>query len=45
MAELAGAEGCVVRVASAVGMRKRAVIEARAKEMNLRVLNPKAGGE
>jgi large subunit ribosomal protein L32e len=45
VAELAGAEGCVVRVASAVGMRKRAVIEARAKEMNLRVLNPKAGGE
>jgi ribosomal protein L32E len=26
-------------------MRKRAVIEARAKEMNLRVLNPKAGGK
>ncbi len=43
VAELAKAGGCVVRIAAAVGMRKRMEIEAKAKEMGLRVLNPKGG--
>lgn len=39
--ELEGAEGVLVRIASGVGKKKRAEIAARAKEMNLRVLNAK----
>lgn len=44
VADLEKAAGCVVRIASAVGMKKRTEIQARAAEMNLRVLNPKNGG-
>ncbi len=43
VAELAGAVGCAVRIASSVGMKKRLEIQARAAEMNLKVLNPKGG--
>ena len=45
MADLQKAEGCAVRIASTIGMRKRTTIEAKAKEMNLKVLNAKTGGE
>ena len=41
--ELAAVEGCAVRIASAVGMKKRLVIQAKATEMGLKVLNPKGG--
>jgi large subunit ribosomal protein L32e len=37
--ELEGAEDVLVRIASKVGKRKKADIVARAKEMNLRILN------
>ena len=43
VAELAKADGRVVRIAAAVGMRKRVEIQAKAEEMGLRVLNPKGG--
>jgi len=43
VAELTGAEGCAVRIASAVGMKKRLEIQAKAVEMGLKVLNPKGG--
>lgn len=43
VAELAGAEGCAVRIASAVGMKKRLDIQSKAAEMGLKVLNPKGG--
>jgi large subunit ribosomal protein L32e len=39
--DLEKAEGCVVRIASTVGMKKRKEIVAKASEINLRVLNPK----
>ena len=39
--DLEKAEGCVVRIASTVGMKKRKEIMAKASEINLRVLNPK----
>ncbi len=42
--ELGTAEGCAVRIASTVGRRKRIEIESKAREMNLKILNPKAGG-
>jgi large subunit ribosomal protein L32e len=41
--DLAKAEGCAVRIASAVGQKKRLEIQALASEMNLKVLNPKTG--
>ena len=44
-ADLEGAEGCAVRIASAVGMKKRVEIEAMARKMDLKILNPKAGGK
>jgi len=44
-ADLEDAEGCAVRIASTVGMKKRADIEAMAREMSLKVLNPKTGGD
>lgn len=44
-ADLEGAEGCAVRIASTVGMKKRAEIEAMAREMDLKILNPKTGGK
>ncbi|OPY48965.1 MAG: 50S ribosomal protein L32e [Methanosaeta sp. PtaU1.Bin060] len=43
VAELAGTEGCAVRIASAVGRKKRMEIEAKAAEMSLKVLNPRGG--
>ncbi|MFZ3133642.1 MAG: 50S ribosomal protein L32e [Methanothrix sp.] len=43
VAELAAAQGCAVRIASAVGMKKRLDIQAKAAEMGLKVLNPKGG--
>ena len=43
VAELSRAEGCAVRIASAVGMKKRLEIQAKAAEMGLKVLNPKGG--
>ncbi len=43
VAELTRAEGCAVRIASAVGMKKRLEIQAKAAEMGLKVLNPKGG--
>ena len=45
MADLEKAEGCAVRIAGTIGRRKRAEIEAKAREMNLKILNPKAGGD
>ena len=42
--ELEKAEGCAVRIASAVGRRKRLEILARAEQMSLKVLNPTSGG-
>jgi large subunit ribosomal protein L32e len=41
--ELTLAQGCAVRIAAAVGMRKRLEIQAKAAEMGLKVLNPKGG--
>lgn len=41
VADLAKAEGCVVRIASTVGQKKRLEIQAKAAEMNLKVLNIK----
>jgi large subunit ribosomal protein L32e len=43
--DLFEAEGCAVRIASTVGMKKRDEIEAMAREMNLKVLNPTSGGD
>ena len=43
VAELQKAQGSVVRIASAVGMKKRLDIQAKAAEMGLRVLNFKGG--
>jgi len=43
VAELSRAEGCAVRIASAVGMKKRLEIQAKAAEMGLKVLNPNGG--
>ncbi len=43
VAELTKAQGCAVRIASAVGMKKRLEIQAKAAEMGLKVLNPKGG--
>jgi large subunit ribosomal protein L32e len=50
MADLQKAEGCAVRIASTLGRKKRTEIEAKAAEMNLKILNPKTlepktGGE
>ncbi len=42
--DLQKAEGCVVRIAGSVGMKKRTEIQAKAAQMNLRILNPKTGG-
>ncbi len=41
--ELTLAQGCAVRIAGAVGMKKRLEIQAKAAEMGLKVLNPKGG--
>ncbi len=43
VAELEKAQGCAVRIASAVGMKKRLEIQAKAAEMNLKVLNLRRG--
>jgi len=43
--DLQKAEGCAVRIASTVGMKKRKDIEAMARDMKLKILNPKTGGE
>jgi large subunit ribosomal protein L32e len=43
--DLLEAEGCAVRIAGTVGMKKRDEIEAMAREMNLKVLNPTSGGD
>jgi large subunit ribosomal protein L32e len=43
VAELQCATGHAVRIASAVGMKKRLEIQAKADELGLRVLNPKGG--
>lgn len=43
--DLKNAEGCAVRIAATVGMKKRDEIEAMAREMNLKVLNPTSGGD
>jgi large subunit ribosomal protein L32e len=43
--DLLEAEGCAVRIAGTVGMKKRDEIEAVAREMNLKVLNPTSGGD
>ena len=43
--DLQNAEGCAVRIAGTVGMKKRDAIEAMAREMNLKVLNPTSGGD
>ena len=46
MKDLDGLKGVVVRVASAVGAKKRALMAAKAKSMNLTIVNMKvAGGE
>jgi large subunit ribosomal protein L32e len=41
MADLKKAEGYAVRIASTLGRKKRTEIEAKANEMNLKILNPK----
>jgi large subunit ribosomal protein L32e len=41
MADLQKAEGYAVRIASTLGRKKRSEIEAKAAEMNLKILNPK----
>lgn len=41
MADLQKAEGYAVRIASTLGRKKRTEIEAKATEMNLKILNPK----
>jgi large subunit ribosomal protein L32e len=41
MADLGKAEGFAVRMASTLGRKKRTEIEAKASEMNLKILNPK----
>ena len=41
MADLQKAEGYAVRMASTLGRKKRTEIEAKAAEMNLKILNPK----
>jgi large subunit ribosomal protein L32e len=43
VAELEKAQGFAVRIASAVGRKKRLEIQAKAAEFNLKVLNPKGG--
>ncbi|HOV81701.1 MAG TPA: 50S ribosomal protein L32e [Methanothrix sp.] len=43
VAELSRAEGRAVRIASAVGRKKRLEIEAKAAEAGLKVLNPIGG--
>lgn len=45
LGDLLDAEGCAVRIAGTVGMKKRDEIEAMAREMNLKVLNPSSGGD
>lgn len=44
VSDLAKAEGCVVRIAATVGQKKRLDIQAKAAEMNLKVLNIKTRG-
>ncbi len=44
VADLTKAEGCVVRIASTVGQKKRLEIQAKAAELNLKVLNIKTRG-
>lgn len=41
MADLQKAEGYAVRIASTLGRKKRTEVEAKAAEMNLKILNPK----
>ena len=43
MAELENAKGFAVRIAAAVGKKKRLDIEAKASEAGLKVLNAKGG--
>jgi large subunit ribosomal protein L32e len=43
VAELAAASGCAVRIAAAVGKRKRLEIQAKAAEAGLKVLNATGG--
>ncbi len=43
VAELQKAQGSVVRIAAAVGMKKRLEIQAKAAQSGLKVLNPKGG--
>jgi len=43
VAELEKAQGFAVRIASAVGRRKRLDIEAKAAQAGLKVLNAKGG--
>lgn len=43
LADLQRAKGYAVRIASAVGMKKRQEIQAKAAEMGLKVLNHKGG--
>ena len=42
--ELEGAQGCAVRIASSVGMKKRLEIQSKASEIGLKVLNSRKGG-
>jgi large subunit ribosomal protein L32e len=43
MGDLEGAQGYAVRIAGAVGMKKRLEIQAKAAEMKLKVLNIREG--
>ncbi len=43
VAELSAAEGHAVRIASAVGKKKRLEIQAKAEQAGLRILNPIGG--
>jgi large subunit ribosomal protein L32e len=43
VAELNLAQGCAVRIASSVGMKKRLDIQTEAEKLGIKVLNPKGG--
>lgn len=43
--DLNGAEGCAIRISRRIGWKKRMEIEEMARERDLKILNPKTGGE
>jgi large subunit ribosomal protein L32e len=43
--DLDDAEGCAIRISGKIGWKKRLEIEEMARERDLKILNPKTGGE